>query len=300
MTKLKVLVSLITADNDYQSAQAAAAVDAARRMDAEVEVVYAGNSAINQCQQLLTCIQVSSHRPDAILVEPVGTAMPQVAAAAADAGIGWGVINRDLDYVGKLRETTQAPIFDLSTDNEEVGRIQGKQFGALLKEGGCILYIEGPSTGEVARLRTAGMQSTKPGNVTPRILRGDWTEASGYNAVRSWLALGTSQQMAIRLIGCQNDAMAMGARRAFEEVLENHARQDWLSLPFSGCDGLLETGQEWVRRGLLAATVVAPPLMGLALETMTKAIRSGVQPPAHTLIKPTSYPALEEIKAGPS
>jgi ribose transport system substrate-binding protein len=299
MTKLKVLVSLITADNDYQAAQAAAAVDAAGRLDADVEVLYAGNSAINQCQQLLTSIQVSSHRPNAILVEPVGTAMPQVAAAAADAGIGWGVINRDLDYVGKLRETTQAPIFDLSTDNEEVGRIQGKQFSALLKEGGCILYIEGPSTGEVARLRTAGMQSTKPGNVTPRILRGDWTEASGYNAVRSWLALGTSQQMAIRLIGCQNDAMAMGARRAFEEVLENHARQDWLSLPFSGCDGLPETGQEWVRRGLLAATVVAPPLMGLALETMTKAIRSGVQPPAHTLIKPTSYPALEQIVGCP-
>jgi ribose transport system substrate-binding protein len=300
MTQLKVLVSLITADNDYQVAQAAAAVDAARRLDAEVEVLYAGNSAINQCQQLLTSIQVSSQRPDAILVEPVGTAMPQVAAAAADAGIGWGVINRDLDYVGKLRETTQSPIFDLSTDNEEVGRIQGNQFSALLKGGGCILYIEGPSTGEVARLRTAGMQSTKPGNVTPRILRGDWTEASGYNAVRSWLALGTSQQMAIRLIGCQNDAMAIGARRAFEEVLENHARQDWLSLPFSGCDGLPETGQEWVRRGLLAATVVAPPLMGLALETMTKALRSGVQPPAHTLIKPTSYPALEEIEAGPS
>ncbi len=58
MTKLKVLVSLITADNDYQAAQAAAAVEAARRMDAEVEVVYAGNSAINQCQQLLTSIQV--------------------------------------------------------------------------------------------------------------------------------------------------------------------------------------------------------------------------------------------------
>jgi ribose transport system substrate-binding protein len=248
----------------------------------------------------LTSIQVTSHRPDAILVEPVGTAMPQVAAAAADAGIGWGVINRDLDYVGKLRETTQAPVFDVSTDNEEVGRIQGKQFSALLEEGGCILYIEGPSTGEVARLRTAGMQFTKPANVTLRILRGDWTEASGYNAVRSWLALGTSQQMAIRLIGCQNDAMAMGARRAFEEVLENHARQDWLGLPFTGCDGLPKTGQEWVRRGLLAATVVAPPLMGLALETMTKAIRSGVQPSAHTLIKPTSYPALEEIDAKPS
>jgi ribose transport system substrate-binding protein len=295
MTKLNVLVSLTTKDNDFQREQAAAAEVAARTLDTNIQIVYSGNSAIDQTQQLLTSIQGSSQRPDAILVEPVGTAMPQVAAAAAAAGIGWGMLNREADYAAQLRGKCRVPVFVVTTDQEEAGRIQGKQFAALLKEGGSILYIEGPSTGEVARQRTAGMQSTKPANVIPRVLRGDWTEASGYRAVKSWLALGTSQQMAIRLIGSQNDVMAIGARKAFEEVPEIQARKDWLSLPFTGVDGVRETGQEWVRRGQLAATVITPPTTGLALEIMIKAIRSGVQPPEQTVVKPSSYPALEEL-----
>ncbi len=297
MANLNVLVSLITADNDYQASQATAAADAARRLDADIQVVYAGNDAVNQTQQILKIIQDKSKHPDAILVEPVGTGMPQVAAAAVAAGIGWGLVNREGDYVARLRETSRAPVFAVSTDQEESGRVQGRQFAAFLKEGGCVLYIEGPSAGGVSRPRTLGMQSTKPGNVTPRMLRGDWTEASGYRAVKSWLALGTSHQMGIRLIGSQNDAMAMGARRAFEEVPDSKARKDWLSLPFTGIDGVPKTGQEWVRRGLLAATVVTPPTMGLALEMMTKAIRFGAQPAPFTAVKSTSYPSLEEIAA---
>lgn len=259
MTKLNVFGSLITSDNDFQKEQAAAAEDAARRLDARIQIVYAGNDAVNQSQQLLRIIQDPTQRPDAILVEPVGTGMPQVAAAAAAAGIGWGVLNREVDYVAKLRGTSRVPIFVVTTDQEEVGRIQGRQFAVFLKEGGGVLYIEGPSAGEVARLRELGMHSTKPRNVTAKVLKGDWTEASGYRAVKSWLSLSTSQSLHIRVIGCQNDAMAIGARRAFEEVPESQARKQWLGLPFTGCDGVPKTGQEWVRRGLLAATVVTPP-----------------------------------------
>jgi ABC-type sugar transport system substrate-binding protein len=296
MAKLNVFVSLITSDNDYQKEQAAAAEDAARRVDASVQIAYAGNNAVDQSQQLLQVIQDSARRPNAILVAPVGTGMPQVAAAAVAAGIGWGVLNREVDYVAKLRATSRVPIFAVTTDQEEIGRIQGRQFGALLKEGGAVLYIVGPSAGNVAGLREAGMLSTKPPNVNPKVLRGDWTEAGAYRAVKSWLALSTSQHLHIRAIGCQNDAMAMGARRAFEDVPEIQARQNWLSLPFTGADGLPKTGQEWVRRGLLAATIIVPPTMGLALEIMIKAIRSGVQPPPRTLNEPTPYPPLEELK----
>ncbi len=299
MTKLNILISLINED-DYQIAQATAAVEAARKLDVNVQIVYAGSNAVNQSQQLLTSIQRSSQRPDAILLEPVGTTMAQVAAAAVAAGIGWGLVVRKVDYIGKLQTTSRVPTFNIPIDHEEMGRIQGKQFAALLKDGGNILYIEGPPTSEVVRQRTSGMQSTKPQNVTPRMLRGDWTEASGYKAVKSWLALGTAHQMGIRLIGSQDDGMAMGARKAFEEVPEIRARKDWLSLPFTGMDGIPKAGQEWVRRGLLAATVVQPVIMGMAVEIMTKAIRSGVQPPPLTLVKPTSYPALEEIAARPS
>jgi len=74
MAKLNVLVSLITEDNDYQKEHAAAAEDAARLLDANLQIVYADNDAVNQSQQLVRVIE----RPDAILVEPVGTGMPQV------------------------------------------------------------------------------------------------------------------------------------------------------------------------------------------------------------------------------
>lgn len=144
------------------------------------------------------------------------------------------------------------------------------------------------------------MQSTKLPNIHPKMLKGDWTEASGYRAVKSWLALSTSQSLHIRAVAGQNDAMAIGARRAFEEVADSQARKEWLRLPFTGCDGVPKTGQEWVRRGLLAATVVTPPLMGLALEMMTQAIRKGVQPPPRTLSEINSFPPIKQLASPPN
>ena len=41
--------------------------------------------------------------------------------------------------------------------------------------------------------------------------------------------------------------MAIGARKAFEELPNEADRERWLELPFTGCDGLPKTGQAWVR-----------------------------------------------------
>ena len=101
----------------------------------------------------------------------------------------------------------------------------------------------------------------------------------------------------VRAISGQNDAMAIGARKAFEEVVDPQARREWLALPFMGCDGVAKAGREWVRRGLLKATVVTPPPMGMALEILVNALRSGVQPAECTVSKPSSFPALNELKA---
>jgi ribose transport system substrate-binding protein len=287
-----VLVSLITSDNDYQREQADAAERAAKRLGVSVQVAYADNDAVNQSQQILKAIQSPDQRPDAILVEPVGTGMDQ--AAAAD--IGWGVLNREVAYISKLRQTCTASIFAISVDQEEVGRIQGKQLGVLLKNGGVALYLEGPSTGSVARQRSFGMYSTKPENIDVKVLKGDWTEQSGYRAVKSWLSLSTYRQLNVRVIACQNDAMALGARRAFDELADNQQRQQFLSLPFIGCDGVPTTGQAWMREGLLAATIVIPPTAGLALEMFTKAIQSGLHPPEHTLSMPTPFPSIKDLE----
>ncbi len=295
MTNLNVVVALITSDNDYQAEQAASATEAAARLGVKIQIVYADNDAVNQTQLLVKIIQNTAQRPDAIIVEPVGTEMIQVAKAAVAAGIGWGILNRQPEYLSELRRARQAPVFSVATDQVEVGKIQARQFAALVTQGN-ILYIEGPSSGGgAAALRTKGMLSLKPAGLEMKMLKGDWTERSGHHAIKSWLSLSTSRKLDIRLVGCQNDAMAMGARRAFEEVPGARDREQWLKVPFTGCDGVPQTGQEWVRRGLLTATVVSPPTAGLALEVLVKAMQSGQDPPACTSSAAWSFPKIEEL-----
>ncbi len=294
MTNLNVVVALITSDNDYQAEQAASATGAAARLGVKIQIVYADNDAVNQTQLLVKIIQNTAQRPDAIIVEPVGTEMIQVAKAAVAAGIGWGILNRQPEYLSELRRARHAPVFSVATDQVEVGKIQARQFAALVTQGN-ILYIEGPSGGGAAALRTKGMLSLKPAGLEMKVLKGDWTERSGHHAIKSWLSLSTSRKLDIRLVGCQNDAMAMGARRAFEEVPGAREREQWLKVPFTGCDGVTSTGQEWVRRGLLTATVVSPPTAGLALEVLVKATQSGQDPPASTSSAPWSFPEIEEL-----
>ena len=155
--KLRFLVSLHTRENDFQMAQAQSAEDTARKLGSDAEVVFAANDAVNQSTQLLKAIQSRVElRPDAIVVEPVGaTALPQVARAASAAGIGWAVVNRRPDYLSELRTAATAPIFAVTSDHCEIGRIQGKQFAALLPGGGAALYIEGPSQSSAAHERTS-------------------------------------------------------------------------------------------------------------------------------------------------
>src|SRR5262249_31844877 len=167
MKKLRILVSLTTSDNDYQIEQANSAEEAARKLGVESEILYASNDAITQSTQLLRAIQApEKDRPDAILFEPVGgTALPQVARAAVSQGIGWAVLNRDASYIPELRKLAKAPVFTITSDHTEIGRIQGRQFAALLPQGGAILYIQGPSENSAAKERSAGMMETKPGNI---------------------------------------------------------------------------------------------------------------------------------------
>jgi ribose transport system substrate-binding protein len=297
MKKLRILVSLTTNDNDYQIEQAQSADQAAKRLGVDAQIIFADNDAINQSTQILKAIQAPAEtRPDAIVFEPVGgTALPQVARAAAATKIGWAVLNRDANYIAELRRTSAAPVFAVSSDHLEIGRIQGKQFAAFLPKGGSVLYIQGPSENSAAKERTAGMQETKPANIQLTLLRGQWTEDSAQRAVRSWLMLSTSQKVAVDLIGAQDDSMAVGARKAFQELTNEADREKWLSMPFTGCDGLPKTGQTWVRSGLLAATVFVPPNAGQAIEMFVQAIQHGKQPPERALTMPASIPPLDEL-----
>lgn len=297
MTKLKFVVSLTNDDNDYQVEQAAAAEQAARKTGVELGIIYAQNDAINQSTQLLKAVQSPKElRPDAIIFEPVGgTALPQVARAAAKEGIGWVILNREADYLLELRRTAAKPMFAISSDHFEIGRIQGRQMAALLRGGGSALYIQGPSENSAAKERTAGMQETKPANIQLTMLKAQWTEESAQKSVRSWLKLSTSQRAAIDLVAAQDDSMAMGARDAFKEIANEDERERWLKLPFLGCDGLPKTGQAWVKNGQMAGTIFVPPNAGQAIEMLFEAIQNGKMPAEKVVTEAVSIPAIEAL-----
>jgi len=261
-------------------------------------VIHANNDALAQSQQLLHYVQGDAvARPDAIVFEPAGgTAFPQVARAAAAAGIGWVVLNFEADYVMELRRTFKVPVFTISSDHEEVGKIQGQQFGALLPNGGSMLYIEGPANSSAAKERTAGMMRTKPANIRVKTMRANWTEESAYRTVISWLRLSTSQESRVDLVGAQDDSMAMGARKAFSEIAESE-RARWMKIPITGCDGMPRTGQAWVRNGTLAATIFIRPNTDLAIEMLVEAFKSNAALPERKVTDPESVPSLADLAA---
>jgi ribose transport system substrate-binding protein len=295
MKKLHFLLSLTNDDNDYQIEQTSAAEHAARKLGVDLEIVYARNDGIVQSQQLLSSVQsATGPRPDAIIFEPAGsTAHPQVARAAAAAGIGVVLLNRDADYIGELRRQFHVPTFAITSNHEEVGRIQGQQLGTLLPHGGNVLYIHGPGENSAAKQRYTGLLETKSNGVQLRVLKAHWTEASAHKAVSSWLRLPTSRQAKIEAVCAQDDSMAMGARKAFEECSD--LREQLRKMPFLGCDGLPKTGQEWVRSKLLAATIFIPPNADQAIEMMVKSITTGTLPLERTFTTAKSYPAMEVL-----
>jgi len=284
----RVVVSLITQDQEFQLLQAADARESARRLGLEAEVLFADNNAVLQIQQLFRCVHADeAERPAAIVTETVtGEGLERVARNAVQAGIAWILLNRRVAYMDALRrERPGLAIAMVGTDQEEVGRIQARQFKALLPHGGAVLYLQGPPDTSVAQERLRGAEEGLRGaGIELRVVNGDWTEASGEKAVAAWLRLKSAEGQRPVLLVAQNDAMALGARRALVA-----ASPEWARVPVVGCDGLPESGQQRVRAGEMAATVVMPATAGAAIDLVNRSLR-GERPPAEIVLAPRGFP----------
>jgi ribose transport system substrate-binding protein len=290
----KVVVGLLTAEQEFQQLQARDARDTAARLGLEAEVVFAEGHAVVQIQQLFKHIHApEGERPVAIVVEAAtGEGLERVARNAVKAGIGWILVNTRVAYVDGLRaEHPDLPIAMLGTDQKEVGRIQGRQCRSLLPGGARVLCVQGPADSTVSADRLAGLKEALGKAFEVRGLNGEWTEASGAKALTSWLRLKTAEAFTPDIVVSQNDSMAAGARKA----LLQH-RPDWGTLPFLGCDGLPEGGQAMVARGELAATVVTPSNTGPALELVSRWVRTQQTPSREVLLPPRSHPPEDHIR----
>ena len=286
----KVVASLLTKEQDFQSMQAMDAERAAARADLDLEIVYANNNGALQIVQLQRLIHAPvAARPVAIIAHTVaGEGLANVARDAAKAGIGWIILSRDVPYIDSLRaEYPLLPIAIVSTDQRAVGRIQGQQFQRLLASGGNVLYVQGPPDTSAAQQRLAAVEKTIAGSsINLKVLTARWTESSAEEAVVSWLRMSNSETYPVHLIGAQNDAMAVGARNAI-----GTRRPEWLRLPFTGCDGLPEGGQRLVNEGKLAATIIVQSNTGPAIELIATHLRTGASVPARLILQPRAYPA---------
>ena len=214
--------------------------------------------------------------------------------------IAWVVLNREVDYLSDLRRNFKVPLFSLSSDHEEIGRIQGRQVAALLPNGGSVLLIQGPGENLAAKQRATGMYETKTSAVQVKAMKANWTEASAHKAVSSWLKLSTSLPSTLDAIVAQDDSMALGARKAFQESQNTSSRDRWLAMPFLGIDGMPKTGQAFVRQGWLRATIIVPTNTDTGIEMLATALRTGTNPPEKTLTGARSFPAIEELAKKPS
>jgi ABC-type sugar transport system substrate-binding protein len=296
MSQPRIVTSLLSKEQEFQVMQATDAQATGARAGFDIEVIYADQNAIQQIHQLFKFIHVpAEERPLAIVVETVvGEGLERVARNAARAGISWVLLNRGITYLDALRkEYPRLAIATVSGDQLAMGRIQGRQFRALLPKGGNVLYITGPGDTSAAKDRLQGAREVIEGSgIQLRIVEGDWTEAGATKAITNALRLKTADTLKPDLVGAQNDNMAVGTRKALLAI-----RPEWARVPFTGCDGLPEGGQRLVKMKELSATVIAPSNAGPAIELLARWLKTKEQPPAQVVLTPTSFPPEADLIA---
>src|SRR5690242_6114099 len=294
MKKLSIVISL-PGENNYLREQEAAAKTTAQRLGLDLRIINAKSDTVTQSQQLLEIVQATSARPDAIVVEPVNNqGLPRVAEAAVAAGIGWVISNALVDYLEPLRKNAKAPVFGVSQDHPEVGRMQGRQIRAILPAGGGILYLRGPATNFLATQRSDALEGELGVNIQFKGLKIQWTEESAYNSVTSWLRLSTVRAGDTQLIAAQNTDFILAARRAFEDNTSGDERKKWLALPYCGV-AVPSQVKQLVDSGTLTAAIVTPVTLDKALEILVRHLQTRSQPVQQTFVKASSEPSLDEL-----
>ncbi|MGD0673827.1 MAG: substrate-binding domain-containing protein [Polyangiaceae bacterium] len=289
MTSRVLGLFLRSLDDAYQIAQRAECITQATVHGFSVREVDARNDSETQVRQIREAMALPDLvRPRAILVNPVREAALQMLARdAARLGVGWVSLNRTCDYVRDLRHAYPSLcFFCVDPDQREIGRMQGRQFRALLPRGGEVFYIQGPTSASSARLRLAGVQSElQDAPVELSIGNADWSAEGGKQAMREWLAKRVRRSQRRFLVGAQNDSMAVGARDALLATRQ-------VAAFVTGCDGLPTYGQRLVLEGQLTATVIVPSTTPRAVNEVIAVLSGGRPPSSDLMLNVESFPDL--------
>lgn len=295
MEKGRLSLFLPDPGNPFVKALAADAEEGARRQGFSLNVQSSRNQAVEQIQQIFADLHAPDRqRPQAILVMPVhDQSLERVARAALGAGIGWVCLHRATGDIEALRrEFPGVPLTLVGPEQEEIGRIQGRQLLAMFPQGGRVLYVHGRSDNQSTRQRAAGLREIIDGSPVQlgEVIDGNWSTEDAERAVSRWLKLLIAHTQ-VDVVVCQNDAMAIGALRALREAAQAMSRPGLAEIPVIGCDGLPEVGRQRVDSGEMAATIVLPMPASPAIDAIAAAFKTGEMPPPHIRLRPRPYPA---------
>ena len=298
-----VALCLLDKDNGHQQLIEKDARSTAKKAGLELDTYFANGHVTAQVKQIYGCIHgEAAARTCAIVVMPArDNGLNRVAHDAVRAGLAWICLNREMDCLTDLRREFPAiPIGTVTPDQLEIGRIQGRQFRALLPGGGRVLYVQGSAQSSPARMRLQGMREAIAGSniEAADVLDGNWVAAHAEHIVGGWLRMVMSGKSRLDLIGCQNDLMAGGAQKALETVGAYLNRPDLATIRLTGCDGLPDFGQRMVNEGKLAATIIVPSSGTPALELVAAAVESGRLPPATVTLASAAYPSETSLSGG--
>ena len=221
--------------------------------DVELRFTAAYDNDERQVQQIDSLVATGI---DLLIVAPnqIATITPAI-DRAYDRGIPVIVFERKTD-------SKKYTAF-ISADNYEMGRQMGQYIAGQLHGSGRVLEVKGLKGSSPALERHKGFSdaiAAYPGITLVASLQGDWTEESGYKAVRDY----QGDLSNIDFVFGQNDRMAVGARRAMADA----APGTDMKTRFCGIDGLpgKDGGSDCVQKGILDATYIYPTRGDLLLQ----------------------------------
>src|SRR5688572_1080726 len=162
MPRRGIALFLRSLDNDYQHRLRDDALAAGKKLGFEVRLHWAQNDAAKQADGIAeTLASAEAGSLAAVLVSPVrDEGLEELARRAASAQVGWVLLNREGNYLETLRrESDGVPVFGVTPDQDQIGRIQADQIRALFPKGAHVLTITGPSRTSSAQRRLSAMRS---------------------------------------------------------------------------------------------------------------------------------------------
>jgi ABC-type sugar transport system substrate-binding protein len=298
MRRSSIALFLRSLDNDYQQRLRDDALAVAGWLGFTVTVMAAQNDSARQCAQIKEALAGGSTTDlAAVLVSAVrDDVLGELAHDAGVAGVGWVLLNREAAYLEGLRNEFPAlPVFGVTPDQTEIGRIQAKQVKVLLPQGGAILCITGPAKTSSSQRRLDGLKDELPAPYVVTTLEGDWTSEGARLGIERLLEAPGAADHLPALVCAQNDEMALGARQALRDAASRWNRPAVAELPITGCDGSPALGQRLVRQKRLWATVALPSAAGPALEWLARWKDGADRPPVHVTLPVTSFPELSAL-----